>query len=153
MTVTVTKSRSTSGLMRHVALIMALVLIGGAVGYTPRTAAQAPIGGRLRFLHGIPGAPAVDISIDKVVAARALEFSQATRFIIVTPGDHTVAVLPTGSATPVFQGKVSIAPGQAETVIAQGTAAAVEIGIYEDDLPALTALALWSGPCFPGARA
>jgi hypothetical protein len=25
-------------------------------------------------------------------------------------------------------------------------------GIFEDDLPALAALALWGGPCFPGAR-
>src|SRR5258708_17682056 len=40
----------------------------------------------------------------------------------------------TGTTNPIYKGKVPATPGQAQTIIVQGTIAAVELGVYEDDL-------------------
>src|SRR5258708_11952547 len=101
--------------------------------------AQAATGGRLRFVHGVPGAPAVDIMIDNVLAVRALDYSAATRYLNVPAGDHALAIAATGTTNPIYKGKVSASPGQAQTVVIQGTIAAVDLGIYEDDLGPLAA--------------
>src|SRR5450432_684811 len=114
-----------------------ILSIGTATNYAQ---AQAATGGRLRFVHGVPGAPAVDISIDDVLAVRNLAYATATRYLNVPAGDHTLAIAATGTTNTIFKGKVSVNPGQAQTVIVQGTIAAVELGVYEDDL----------GPLAPG---
>jgi len=97
-----------------------------------RASAQTTGGARLRFVHAVPGAPAVDVSIDNVVAARNLAYASATRFINVPAGDHTVTLSAGGKQ--VFQGKVTAPAGLAQTVIAEGTAAAITAAVYEDDL-------------------
>ena len=100
------------------------------------TSAQTAANGRLRFVHGVPDATAVDVTVDQAVAVRALEFGTASRFLSVPAGEHTVIVTPAGDAAakPLLQAKVTVGPAQAQTVIAQGTAAAPEAGVYEDDL-------------------
>jgi hypothetical protein len=92
--------------------------------------------GRLRFVHGVPGAPAANIFVDKVLAASQLEYAQATRYLYVTPGDHAIEVIPDGAAAPIFSGNVTVTgtQDQAQTVVVQGTASAIELGVYEDDL-------------------
>ncbi len=113
---------------------LALVIALSAAGLTTRATAQGNAGGRLRFVHGLPGSPAVDITIDKVVAVRALGYASASRHLNVPAGEHAVTIAASGSTTPIYQGKVTAGAGQALTVIIQGTTAAVELGIYEDDL-------------------
>ncbi len=125
---------------RRLLLAAGLALMLTLAGTRFNLSAQASSGGRLRFVHAVPGAPAVDIAVDKAVAARGLEYANATRFLNVTAGDHTITITASGGKTQIFQGKVSVAAGQAETVIAEGTAKAVEAGVYEDDL----------GPLAPG---
>src|SRR5258708_22941321 len=117
-------------------ILSAVLSTGFAAG---QVQAQAATGGRLRFVHGAPGAPAVDIMIDNVLAVRALDYSAATRYLNVPAGDHALAIAATGTNDPIYKGKVSANPGQAQTVIIQGTIAAVELGIYEDDLGPLAA--------------
>jgi uncharacterized protein YgiM (DUF1202 family) len=129
---TLTHRRVTLG----VGLVLMVMLITHAL--TGSVSAQGNSGGRLRFVHVVPGAPAVDISIDKTVAVRALGYASASRFINVPAGDHAISVTAGGRA--VFQGKVSVAAAQAQTLIFEGTATAVEMGVYEDDL----------GPVAPG---
>src|SRR5258708_8770000 len=111
------------------ALLMALALIG----HSRATSAQSA-GTRLRFVHGVPGAPAIDLTIDNVVAASNLNYASATRYLNVPAGDHAVSIAATGTTTAIFKGKVTIASGQALTVVLQGTLSAVELGTYEDDL-------------------
>jgi uncharacterized protein YraI len=125
-----TKRRLIPAASRIAGLVLAVVLAASGL----RVSAQAGAGGRLRFVHAVPGAPSVDISVDKALAVHALDFANASRFLNVTAGDHTITITGSDSTTQIFQGKVSVSPGQAETVIAQGTATAVETGIYEDDL-------------------
>src|SRR5258708_25261252 len=71
-------------------LLLALILVASA-HFTGRTA-QAANGGRLRIVHAVPGAPAADISIDNVVAARGLAFASATPYLIVSAGHHAITV-------------------------------------------------------------
>ncbi|MEP7286895.1 MAG: DUF4397 domain-containing protein [Chloroflexota bacterium] len=124
-----------------VVLIAAVML--AAFGQNARNsaqAAQAATGGRVRLVHAVPDAPAVDVTIDGTVAARALDYAAATRYLAIAAGDHTVAVAATGTTTSLYQGKVTITAGQALTVVVEGTATAVETGVFEDDL----------GPVAPG---
>jgi hypothetical protein len=116
-----------------VAALVAMLVLSTA---SHATSAQTAANGRLRFVHGLPDAAAVDITVDKAVAVRGLAFGTASRFLSVPAGDHTVIVTPAGDAAakPLLQAKVTVGPSQAQTVIAQGTAAAPEAGIYEDDL-------------------
>jgi hypothetical protein len=58
---------------------LALVIALSVAGFTTRATAQGNAGGRVRFVHGLPGGSAVDITIDKVVAIRALGFASASR--------------------------------------------------------------------------
>src|SRR5262249_18388 len=124
---------------RFFAVGLALLMLAGLVAHSRATSAQAAAGGRLRFVHGVPGAPAVDISVDNVVAARNVEYANATRFLNVPAGDHAISIAATGTTNAIFKGKVISAAGQAQTDVLQGTLAAVELGAYEDDLGPLAA--------------
>src|SRR5690349_20777088 len=118
---------------RFFAVGLALLMTLGLIGYSRTTSAQSA-GGRLRFVHAVPGAPAIDLTVDNVVAASNLDFAKATRYLNVPAGDHTVSIAATGTTTAIFSGKVTIQAGQALTVLLEGTASAVELGVYEDDL-------------------
>src|SRR5437762_8799460 len=84
------------------------VMVVSTLSATNRASAQANPMGRLRFVHGVPGAPAADILVDKVLAATGLEYASATRYLMVAPGDHEVTVTATGSTTPLVQGNVTV---------------------------------------------
>ncbi len=117
---------------KRIFVAVGLILAVTLSVFGTHASAQTAGGARLRFVHAVPGAPAVDVSIDNVVAARNLAYASASRFINVPAGDHTVALSAGGKQ--VFQGKVSAPAGIAQTVIAQGTAAAITAAVYEDDL-------------------
>src|SRR4051812_37455761 len=52
----------------------------------------------------------------------------------------------------LWQGRLAVeSPDRDDRYL--GVSHVVFHGIFEDDLPALSALALWGGPCFPRARA
>jgi len=126
-----------STLTRIVLTVLALALIGllvAALSTPTRSYAQAAFGGKIRFVHAVPGAPAVDVFVDDQLAASALTFNNGTRFLNVQPGPHIVKVLVNGEQTAIFQGQVNISADFGLTVVVQGTAQAPEVGAYEDDL-------------------
>ena len=116
---------------KSITVVMAALMALMALGSARSTSAQGQTG-RLRFVHGVPGGPAVDIAVDKGTVARGLNFMDATRYVTAPVGDHVVTISADGK--PVFEGQVKLAPAQALTVLAQGTASSVEVGVYEDDL-------------------
>lgn len=126
-----------STLTRTVLTVLALALIGllaAALSTPTRSYAQAAFGGKIRFVHAVPGAPAVDVFVDDQLAASALIFNSGTRFLNVQPGPRIVKVLVNGTQTAIFQGQVNISADFGLTVVVQGTAQAPEVGAYEDDL-------------------
>src|SRR5258707_11324892 len=94
----------------------------------------ATAGGRLRFVHAVPGAPAVDVTIDNQPSVLALDYASNTRYLNLVPGNHAISVMATGTTSAVYKGQVTLAAGQSETAVLQGTANALEMGQYEDDL-------------------
>lgn len=113
------------GLILAVALT---ALYGGAPAQ-----AQGKLG-KLRFVHAVSDAPAVDIYVDNVLAARGLAFGEATRYLGVQTGPRLIAITATGSTVPLFQASPTISGDIPQTIVAQGTAAALEVGVYDDEL-------------------
>ncbi|HLY27901.1 MAG TPA: DUF4397 domain-containing protein, partial [Aggregatilineales bacterium] len=124
-----------SALTPWLALVFALALTMQS-GVTQAASA----GGRLRFVHAVPGAPAVDVAIDNQSAVLSLDYATNTRYLNLAPGNHAIAVMATGTTSAVFKGQVTLAAGQSQTAVLQGTANALELGLYDDDL----------GPLAPG---
>jgi uncharacterized protein YraI len=116
---------------KSVAVLFAILIAVFSYAAPRPTSAQAQTG-RLRFVHAVPDASAIDVAIDKVTAISGLTFTSASRYLTVSTGEHVITV--SAGGTPVFEGKVKLAATQALTVIAQGTAASIEVGVYEDDL-------------------
>mgnify|MGYP005844562171 CR=1 FL=1 len=133
------RNRSRALLRRGVVFAVAALLIAAVAGQwlplqTLYTAAQPMDSGQLRFIHAIPGAPAVDVYVDSRLAAVDLAFGEATRFLGVEPGGRMIMIAASGSTAPIFQGIVTTSPDLGQTLVAQGTPDAIEVGVYESDL-------------------
>ncbi|PJF42444.1 MAG: hypothetical protein CUN50_04070 [Candidatus Thermofonsia Clade 1 bacterium] len=114
-------------------LCLAAVLIA-SLAAPAHSSAQGAADGKVRFVHGVAGAPDVDIYLDGQLAASALSFGTATRFLKVPTGTRALAVTVSGNQQPIFQGNVPIGVDFGYTVVIQGTPNALEVGLYEDDL-------------------
>jgi nicotinamide riboside kinase len=74
----------------------------------------------LRAAHMSPDAPAVDVYLDNETAFSGVEFSQATDYAAVTPGNHTVTITAADNRSAVvFNDTVALGAG-AYTVAATG---------------------------------
>jgi len=117
-------------------LLLALAL--ALVAPLSHGAAQAQVTeSRVRFLHAVPGAPAVDVYLDGALVMSALSFGEVTPHLKVTGGDHQVALRVSGSAadaTPLIEVAVPLVPSLAFIVVVQGTPQALEAALYEDVL-------------------
>lgn len=86
--------------LRSVGVALALVLSLSLTAFAPRMAtAQDPTetDASVRFVHASPDAPAVDVIVDGAAVATDLAFGQATDYISVSPDEHQVQIVPTGS--------------------------------------------------------
>lgn len=117
-----------------IAALLALLgpLSGGAVG-----AQTGEPTARLRFLHAVSGGPNVDVYLDGARVVPALGYGEVTPHMQVPAGEHQVALRtadsdPTSAA--LVEVTVPLAADLAFTVVAQGTADAVEAALYEDIL-------------------
>lgn len=121
-------------LMTVMMLALALALIAPL---SPDTAQAQATESRVRFLHAVPGAPAVDVYLDGALVMSALSFGEVTPHLKVTGGDHQVALRVSGSAadaTPLIEVAVPLVPSLAFIVVVQGTPQALEAALYEDVL-------------------
>ncbi len=124
-------------------LIAALLITSLALPIT--SAAQGANDGKIRFVHGVAGAPPVDVYVDGQLAASGLAFGSATRFLSLEAGTRTVSINAAGSTTAIFQGNVPVTADFGYTVVVQGTPTAIEVGLYEDDLAPVRAGAIRFG--------
>ena len=95
----------------------------------------------VRVLHGVSDAPfPVDVSVDGVEVLSSVEFKDASAYLPVAPGEHTVSValMTTGTPTPLLTETLTLEAGTSYTVIAIGTvdptdAFDIEVLVLEDD--------------------
>lgn len=89
--------------------------------------------GRLRFVHAIPGASAIDIYTDGQLTISGLNFGDASTYVHVPAGSHQLTVTQSGATTPLWEQTVSAAAGSATTLVA-ASASEAQFQVYADDL-------------------
>jgi len=130
---------------RYVAgmFLLAAMLVVSAIGPGQLAFAQdgeAEADGSVRFVHASPDAPAVDILLDGAPVAQALEFGDVTEFAAVSPGDHSIQVVPAGEEANAALADQTLDAGsdQAYTVAVANLLNEIEIQTFQsnlDDLP------------------
>jgi len=84
--------------------------------------AGAPGKARLRLIHAAPGLGTPDLRLDGRIVAPGVRFRQATPYLVVPPGTHSVAATPPGrSSRVVFRDGLRLVTGEAATGIVIGT--------------------------------
>ena len=122
-------------------LLAALVLMLAGV-FTPGTAHAQDGSSRLRFLHAVPGGPAIDVYVDGALVAPNLSYGAVTPHLTFTAGAHDVAMRQAGadpSSEPLATVQAALAPDLAFLLVMQGTPDAVATMQYEDILDPIEA--------------
>lgn len=95
-------------------------------------------GGWVRFVHGVPGAPDVDIFVDDVLVAPALSFGDpGTGFMALPSGNYNVAVRLAGGAQDVVSDSLSLGNDVYATVVAAGSLEEVGLQVFNDSVTAI----------------
>jgi hypothetical protein len=102
---------------------------------------QAPASGppmlRVVQIHA-PAKPfAMDISIDGNAIGKNMGFRDATDFVTLTPGDHSVALNPSGTQATILSVPVTLAAGDVRTLVIYGESALPQTALVADDLTAV----------------
>ena len=121
-----------SQLRRVTTVLIVVMLTALALSVPFRTEAQAE-NGRIRFVHAVPGAGAVDIFVNGQPAAINVGYGAATRYLWSAAGDQKISVRATGTTTELLPATVTLNAGQAKTVVLSGAQAVVATE-YEDEL-------------------
>lgn len=112
------------------ALPEALVLSAPLAGETDN--------GALRLAHSVPGGPSVDFFANGTKVAPALDFGMTTDHLRFASGTLEIEIRATEDGTVVGSATVDLSTGNAATVIAMGTPEAVTIGVFDDDVSAVS---------------
>lgn len=94
--------------------------------------------GRLRLVHGVVGAPPVDVIVDDVMVAPALSTERPTEHIALPAGEHTVVLRAAGTEDEIFNGGIVITAGTAATAVALQGETAIELVAFEDAVSTIT---------------
>lgn len=106
-------------------------------------------GGFVRLVHGVPGAPAVDIFFNETLAVPSLEFGAASGFIALPSGRYTASIRAAGSSDTIASADLNLSAGDYVTAAALLDGDQVVISPFIDQ-PALadgqaSAVALYNG--------
>lgn len=88
---------------------------------------------KLRFVHVIPGASAVDVYTDGQLTISGLSFGSASTYVNVGAGEHQLTVTASGSTNALWEQTVSAADGSATTLVA-AAASNPNFVAYPEDL-------------------
>jgi uncharacterized protein YgiM (DUF1202 family) len=113
--------------MSFMAAILALLLTSASV--------LAQDGGeiRVRFVHAIPGAAAIDVFTDGQLTISALEFGKASTYANLPAGQRKLTVTQAGVTTSLWEQTINPTPGSALTLVAVATNPPA-FAVYQDDL-------------------
>lgn len=128
------------GLPRLLGLaLLVAALIGGVLPFAPRVAAQdatAEADATVRFIHASPGAPPVDILVDGQPILEGLTSGEASQYLVVTPQEHRLQVVPSGQTAEaaLFDETIDAGQGRAYLVAVYGLLNDLQGAIYEVNL-------------------
>ena len=94
----------------------------------------------VRVIHGAPELGAPELTVDGKMAVKRLGYRQATPYVALPPGTHTLGAMRPGDSTPVVGGvHMSVMSGKAYSAIVLGTRGQrVRVGSLVDRGPPLT---------------
>jgi hypothetical protein len=75
----------------------------------------------VRVIHGAPELGAPELTVDGKEAVKSLGYRQATPYVPLPPGPHTLGAMRPGSSVPLVSAHVSAAAGTAYSAIVLGT--------------------------------
>lgn len=105
-------------------LLILLTLAPTSFISTPSTAAAQSRPTRVRVIHAIPDAPAVDVYVNGSKAVSNITFFTVTDYLTLAPGKYRIEVVPTGakpsSKTTVFKRNLTLKSGD-YSIVARGT--------------------------------
>ncbi len=89
---------------------------------------------RLRALHAVANAPAVDVHLDRVALITNLGYSEFTDYTAIQPGNHTFEVLPAGrhNGALVTGDLIDVREGQDYTMVVLGKQDMVHAQVMHD---------------------
>lgn len=90
--------------------------------------------GFARFVHGIVGAPAVDVLINDTVIIPNLSVDNPSQHIALPAGEHDVVLVETGTEDEIGTTSIEVDAGAAQTVAALVVDGDITISAFEDDL-------------------
>lgn len=94
--------------------------------------------GFVRVVHGVTGAPEVDVYIDDTLMIPRLAFGGYSQHLAVFAGDHTLELRATGTTTSLVTSSLSVNSGTAQTVAALGTTDALSLTAFTDEIGTIT---------------
>jgi len=94
--------------------------------------------GFVRFIHGVAGAPAVDVYVNDILIAPSLSLDMPTAHIALPAGDHSVLLRAAGTEDEIVAGDLSVVVGEAQSIVAVLAGDAVELSAVADDISGVT---------------
>ncbi len=119
------RSTAVAALAGAVALVLAISV--------PALAHGGVEDARVRITHAVPGAPAVDVTIDGAPVLADVEFRTVSEYYALEPGSHGVELREAGTETVLLEATIEVKEGKAYTVAAIGMPDAIEPAVFEDD--------------------
>jgi hypothetical protein len=119
--------------------ISVLVLVTLAIPASGRAAQDledGPSGARVRIVHGIADAGPLDIYVDGSLALVGMIFTDTSGDIVLPGGEHTFAVVPTGSSveTAIAAGTIALGDDTLAYAALLGTLESASVGLFEVDV-------------------
>lgn len=90
--------------------------------------------GLVRFIHGIVGAPAVDVYVNDTLVVPGLSVDQPSAHIALPTGDHSVTLVAAGTEDTIAESDVSVDAGSAQSVVALAGDETVDVSVFSDDV-------------------
>ncbi len=95
--------------------------------------------GFVRFVHGIVGAPAVDVLINDTLIAPSLSTDRPTEHIGLPSGEHDIVLRAAGSEDVLYKGKIAVTAGAAQTIVILQGDTQIELQPLDDNIGSVTA--------------
>jgi hypothetical protein len=96
-------------------------------------------GGFIRLVHGIPGAPTVDVLVDDLLLAASLSEGQATEYIAVPSGAYGVSIRASESGDELLAAALTVERDVRSTAFVVAPSGIPEVRVVVDDVSAITA--------------